>query len=103
MNRTTFSLEIFGDRLPMIQRTLSSGDNAREIERVKGYLLKAMDEELTDRQKEIVNMFFFDGKSLTEISNILGVNKSTVSRHLTRSKEKLRSALSFGLFPLWYD
>ncbi len=103
MNRTSFSLEIFGDRLPMLQRTLSSGDNSRQLEHIKENLNRAIEEELTDRQKQIVNMFFFDGLNLTEISAELGLNKSTVSRHLTRSKEKLKSALQYGLFSLWYD
>lgn len=103
MNRTTFSLEIFGDRLPMLQRTLSNGDNRKQLENIKSHLIRAIDEELTDRQKQIVNMFFFEGKTLTEISEILKINKSTVSRHITRAKEKLKNALQYGLFPLWYD
>lgn len=103
MNRTTFSLEIFGDRLPMLQRSLNNGDNRKQLDQIKNYLSKAIDEELTDRQKQIINMFFFDGKTLTEISNVLEINKSTVSRHITRSKEKLKDALQYGLFPLWYD
>lgn len=103
MSRTSFSIEIFGDRLPMLQRSLSSGDNGKSLEQIRSYLDKAIDEELTDRQQQIVNMFFYEGMSLTDISKELGLNKSTVSRHLARSKEKLRDALRYGLFPLWYD
>ena len=100
MDRTTFSLEIFGDRM-MPSDFMSSGSNARQIDNMKSLLRNAMNTELTDRQRAIMNDFYFGGKSVTEISEKYGVNKSTVSRHLKRSKEKLRLVLSCGFIPVW--
>ena len=102
MDRTTFSLEIFGDRMKPSD-FMSSGTNTKQVSYLKSQLKKAMDTELTDRQRTILSDFYFDGKTVTEISDELGVNKSTVSIHLKRSKEKLHTVLSYGFIPIWSE
>ena len=102
MNRTTFSLEIFGDHLPWLESHAQLySDNSKQMERLKLSLKKAIDSELTDYQKKVVTEFYFNRKSITEISIDLGVNKSTVSRHLRRAKERLGHALKYGLYNIW--
>ena len=103
MDRTTFSLEIFGDRLPWYGRPDSAGDNTKQIMRMKTSLNNAIESELTDRQKQILRAFYFEGYTVTEISERYGINKSTVSRHLKRSREKLHQVLKYGLYPIWND
>ncbi len=101
MDRTTFSLEVFGDRLkPM---NYGGATNEKQISQMKNMLLHAMDTELTEKQREITKDFYFGGLSVTEISSKQNVNKSTVSRHLKRSKEKLQKALSYGFLHVWED
>ena len=100
MDRTTFSLEIFGDRMKPSD-FMSSGTNAKQVSYLKSQLKKAMETELTERQRAILWDFYFEGKTVTQISENLCVNKSTVSRHLKRSKEKLRTVLSYGFIPIW--
>lgn len=102
MDRTTFSLEIFGDRMKPAD-FMSAGSNARQIGYMKTQLIKAMNTELTDRQRSIMNDFYFGGLTVTQISDKYGVNKSTVSRHLKRSKEKLRLVLNCGFITVWQD
>lgn len=102
MDRTTFSLEIFGDRLKPAHY-YSSGSNEKQILYLKRQLHKAMESELTDRQRDIVRSFYFEGKSVTDIAASMGVNKSTVSRHLKRSREKLKNVLSYGFAPVWEE
>lgn len=102
MDRTTFSLEIFGDRMKPSD-FMSSGTNVKQVSYLKSQLKKAMQSELTERQRAILWDFYFEGKTVTEISETLGVNKSTVSRHLKRSKEKLRQVLSYGFIPIWSE
>ena len=41
------------------------------------------------RQKQVVMMHFFDGLTLTEIARQMCVNKSTVSRTLSRALDRL--------------
>lgn len=100
MNRATFSLEIFGDRLPLGDY-YSSGDNNKKIEQMKRALSEAIQSELTDRQRTMVTEFYYNGLSVTEIAKRHGLSKSTVSRHLTRSRERLKSALRYGIYTFW--
>ncbi len=100
MNRTTFSLEVFGDRLAVTD-IFERGTNSRQLEIMKSELKRAIQSELTDRQREMVTEFYFEGLSVTEIANRRGLSKSTVSRHLSRARERLKSALKYGFYPIW--
>ena len=57
--------------------------------------------ELSDKQREAVIMYYYENKTGTEIASILGVNKSSVSRRLSVSKQKIRRILSYGFFQSW--
>lgn len=100
MNRTTFSLEIFGDRLAITDPN-GCATNKRQLALMKQALSKAIQTELTDRQRIMVNEYYFNGVSVTDIALKYGLSKSTVSRHLSRSRERLKSALKYGLYTLW--
>lgn len=102
MDRTTFSLEIFGDRMAAANYA-SAGTNEKQIEFLKQQLRRAMNTELTESQRAVVTDFYFGGRTVTEIAAERGVNKSTVSRQLKRSREKLRTVLRYGFSPLWDD
>ena len=56
-----------------------------------------MQQELTPRQREILRMRFTGGMSVTAIARELGLNKSTVSRSLARSMERLYRSLRYSL------
>ena len=102
MNRTRFSIEVFGDHFPWMDSTSALySDNSKHIERLKNSLLKAIESELTECQRLAVEEFYFQNKSVTQIALDIGVNKSTVSRHLKRAREKLGQALKYGLFNIW--
>ena len=102
MNRTTFSLEIFGDRFPVAD-TFERESNTRKLSAMKQALVKAIDSELTDRQKQMVTEYYFDGSSVTEIAKNHKLSKSTVSRQPSRSRERLKGALKSGMYSLWSD
>lgn len=72
-------------------------DNHLRIERLLGNLPKAIDQELTDRQRQMLTMHFFDGKSVTAIADELHLAKSTVSRTISRSVDKLFRSLRYSL------
>lgn len=100
MNRTLFSLEIFGDRLPAVNY-LDGATNSKHLEIMKKALCQAIDSELTERQRQMVMDFYFGGETVTAISKKYGISKSTVSRHLSRSKERLKNALKYGMYTMW--
>ena len=66
----------------------TAGDNSQR---------RAMKRELTPRQQEIMALYFFENRSMSEIAVLLGVNKSTVSRCLRRGQERLRHFLEYSL------
>ena len=48
-------------------------------------------------QQEIMALYFFENRSMSEIAALLDVNKSTVSRCLRRGQERLRHFLEYSL------
>ena len=65
-------------------------DNSKEIRRMIKFLINAMDKCLTDSQHTCITMVFFDGKQQKEVAEILGISRSTVSRHIKAGLQKLR-------------
>ena len=78
-------------------RQEESGDNRERIRRLLSNLPLAVQQELTPRQREILRMRFTGGMSVTAIARELGLNKSTVSRSLARSMERLYRSLRYSL------
>ena len=78
-------------------RQEASGDNQVRIRRLLSNLPLAVQQELTPRQREILQMRFTGGMSVTAIAEQLGLNKSTVSRSLARSMERLYKSLRYSL------
>lgn len=52
-------------------------------------LLDAYEPLLTDKQKEIMNLYFKEDFSLSEISEALSISRAAVSDHLKRSEKIL--------------
>ena len=75
----------------------TAGDNSQRRERLKRNLRRAMKRELTPRQQEIMALYFFENRPMTEIGAMLGINKSTVSRTLLRAKRRLYQCLRYAL------
>ena len=78
-------------------RQEESGDNRERIRRLLSNLPLAEQQELTPRQREILRLRFTGGMSVTAIAEKLGLNKSTVSRSLARSMERLYKSLRYSL------
>ena len=72
-------------------------DNDGELLRLKRNLRLARQEALTARQRQLLRMNFEQNKTVTEIAQELGVNKSTVSRTLLRAKRRLYQCLRYAL------
>ena len=56
----------------------------------------AMQEELTDRQRELIEMYYLKGMSMTEIAHTLGLSPSTVSRTLKRGRERISKHFKYN-------
>lgn len=80
-----------------IWRQEQAGDNSDRIRRLLTNLPLAVEQELTPRQKQILQMRFAQGMNVTGISRELGLSKSTVSRSLSRSMDRLYRSLRYSL------
>ena len=56
---------------------------------------RVIQEELTELQRYTLVAYYFQEKTLVEIAEERGVNKSTVCRTLKRAEEKLRRYLKY--------
>ncbi|MBQ7132424.1 MAG: sigma-70 family RNA polymerase sigma factor [Oscillospiraceae bacterium] len=62
---------------------------------MKTAVLYTINNGLTQRQRQMLMMYYFDDCDQTEIARKLGVNKSTVSRTLKAARTKIRTRLGF--------
>ncbi|MGI5958521.1 MAG: sigma-70 family RNA polymerase sigma factor [Massiliimalia sp.] len=69
--------------------------NRLQREKLKKILLCLLRDQLTDRQRQILILHFFEQKSQAEIAKILGVNRSTVCRTLNRGMHRLQNILQY--------
>ena len=62
---------------------------------LKRILHKAIQSELTERQRECVLMYYFQNMQMKEIAENFGLSPSTVSRHISAAQKKLRRIVAF--------
>ena len=60
--------------------------DGRRKERLISRLERIISEELTDRQRQLVELYYFEGENIPTIAKRLGINRSTVSRGLKRAR-----------------
>ncbi len=70
--------------------------NSDTISGLKRRLMIAMRQEITDKQRRYLSLYYGDGLNMREISEMEGVDKSTVSRTIRRGERNLRRCLRFG-------
>lgn len=95
MTATPFDPLILAD----IQQVRGSthGDNSERLQRLYAHLPEAIRQELTPRQQEILHMRFTENMRIVDIAAALDVDKSTVSRTLSRATKKLYRTLRYSL------
>ncbi len=84
----------------MLEQNLSlsdtpESDNTQLHRELRQLVLRVMQDSLTARQQQMLTLFFFQQKNTVEIAELLGVNKSTVSRTLNRGMNNLYRALRY--------
>ena len=65
----------------------------REVQLKRGQ--RVIQEELTPLQREALIAYYFQERTMAEIAEERGVNKSTVCRTLHRAEQKLRKFLKY--------
>lgn len=92
MDRLEFALQL--KELKRWQQ--GDDDNTERIERLKRNLPKAV-AELSDYQKNLVMLHYYNEMKQKQIAEMMGVNKSTISRGLKHARQKLQKYLQFSL------
>ena len=75
---------------------LMAQDNKEQMNRLKRNLTHALRQDITQRQREYMMLYYGKGMSMEAISQQFGVNKSTVSRTLKRGRQRLYRCLRYG-------
>lgn len=75
------------------QLKYSTNNESREL--MKKILSKAILDELTEKQRICVTYYYLAGKKEKDIAYELGLNPSTVSRHISAARKKLRHIASY--------
>lgn len=70
-------------------------DNASRLKFLKSAVFNCINNSLTDRQRQYLEMYYFKAMTIPQIAKEFGVNKSTVSRGLTAAKNKIYQQLQF--------
>ncbi len=70
-------------------------DNSQTLQRLLTYLPQAVEQELTARQRQIVEMYFYNEMSVCQIAQELSLNPSSVSRTLHRATDRLMRVLRY--------
>ena len=73
-----------------------AADNSAEHSRLKRNLMRALREDVTERQRTVLLLYYAEGLNLREIGEKLGVAPSTVSRTIKRGEARLRRCLRYG-------
>ena len=108
MSATSFdsrSSEWMGDLTVWLRQNAS--DNGEQLDRLRTKLRYARSAELTQRQQQLLRLYFEEGKTMPQIARELHVSCSTVSRTLRRARERLYRCLRYsfetgGKFLLWF-
>ena len=73
-----------------------AGDNSEQLSIVKRNLVRALQEDVTPRQREVLLLYYGHRLNTREIGEKLGVSRSTVARTIKRGEARLRRCLRYG-------
>ena len=91
----TRSSEWIGDLTVWLRE--NAPDNREQLDRLRRNLRRAREQELTPRQKQVLELYYDQGHTIPQIAEALGLNRSTVSRTLRRAKDRLYRCLRYAL------
>ena len=73
-----------------------ASDNSAQFGRLKRNLVRALREDVTAKQRQMLLLYYAEGKNMREIGESMGVDKSTVSRTIKRGERRLQRCLRYG-------
>ena len=86
---------LYAADMAMYSRQIAA-DNSHEISRLKRNLIRALREDVTAKQRQMLLLYYAEGKNMREIGEVMGIDKSTVSRTIKRGELRLQRCLRYG-------
>lgn len=71
-------------------------DNEKDAEAFKKIVTKAIQNELNEKQREILSLYYYENFTMEKIANRLGISTPTVSLYLKRIRRKLYKSLKYA-------
>ncbi len=101
MKDTRFNAEYYNEYRDYLMKL--GEDNSKTRARLVRNLRRAVMEELTDKQRQAIELYYVRQMKMQDIASLLGVNVSTVSRNIRRGKARLQRCLKYGARELLED
>lgn len=92
MGRHTISLMQLGENIASPEEGFS---NREWRERMMRSIRTIVEGDLTERQRSCVMLYYFGGLTVQQAADELGLNKSTVSRHLAAARKRISRMLGY--------
>ena len=73
-----------------------SGDNSRELSQLKRNLIRALHEDITEKQRAVLLLYYAEGSNMRGIGGKVGVDQSTIARTIKRGERRLQRCLRYG-------
>lgn len=90
MEHSGFELVIAASGADDVMNAVVAGGPNGWIELLENEHLREALYSLTERQREIVRLYHFEGYKMPEIAELLGLTKSAISRHLSTAMKNLK-------------
>lgn len=93
--------EFFGEAEFCADKRISAliGDAAESNGSQRRLMIKVMrnviENELSERQRQMITLYYFQKMNIPEIARELGVNRSTVSRTVSRGRRNIMEKLKY--------
>ena len=76
-----------------------NGTNTKEYNKVLSILRKVIANELTERQRTCLEMYYKRKMNTIKIAEKLGIYPSTAWRHIQKSKERIKNIMKYYYMP----
>ena len=70
--------------------------NSEQMGRLRRNVMLALREDVTPRQRECMELYYHKRLNMRQIAELIGVDKSTVSRTIKRGERRLCRCLRYG-------
>lgn len=93
--RTSIGLDDGRQRYSDLSGIFFEESNTDKIRKASEIVGKVVASELTDRQRECLSLYYYEGCTMPQIAQALGINKSSVSRAISRGKARIKRSMKY--------